>query len=193
MLLHLIHLFLTFFQKIMSSEDYQYVSKIENSFSNYQILSIKNGANKEEITKGYKFMALKVHPDKNKAPGATEAFKKLKKAYDCLCKNIKEEFIDHDMKKKHFYKAARKFRESSENKKFDEKLHEEREKWYKEYMREMRETDRKKHKPERDQQAKELGMILLVFSVTIFGDKYIVFPKVNFLWFVFPESYDHPG
>ena len=167
MLLYLIYLFLTFFQKIMSSEDYQYVNKIENSFSNYQILSIKNGANKEEITKGYKFMALKVHPDKNKAPGATEAFKKLKKAYDCLIEN-KKEFIDDDMRRKHFYKNARYSRESFENKKFDENLHKEREMWWHAYMRELREADRKKHKPERDQVAKVLGMISMNFFNSIF-------------------------
>jgi len=31
-------------------------------------------------------MALKIHPDKNKAPGANEAFNHLNKAFDVLMK-----------------------------------------------------------------------------------------------------------
>ncbi|KAL0414746.1 UNVERIFIED_CONTAM: Chaperone protein dnaJ 49 [Sesamum radiatum] len=38
----------------------------------------------EEIRKAYRKLSLKVHPDKNKAPGAEEAFKKVSKAFKCL-------------------------------------------------------------------------------------------------------------
>ncbi|KAH7856452.1 hypothetical protein Vadar_001559 [Vaccinium darrowii] len=38
----------------------------------------------EEIRKAYRKLSLKVHPDKNKAPGSEEAFKKVSKAFKCL-------------------------------------------------------------------------------------------------------------
>lgn len=44
----------------------------------YEILGVEKTANEEEIKKKYKKLALKFHPDKNRAPGADEIFKKLK-------------------------------------------------------------------------------------------------------------------
>ncbi|KAF4393692.1 hypothetical protein G4B88_007678 [Cannabis sativa] len=38
----------------------------------------------EEIRKAYRKLSLKVHPDKNKAPGSEEAFKTVSKAFRCL-------------------------------------------------------------------------------------------------------------
>lgn len=42
----------------------------------YEILSIKAEASEAEIKKAYRKLALVMHPDKNGAPGADEAFKR---------------------------------------------------------------------------------------------------------------------
>ncbi|KAF2310954.1 hypothetical protein GH714_018754 [Hevea brasiliensis] len=44
----------------------------------------KNRPTPVKIDKAYRKLSLKVHPDKNKAPGSEEAFKKVCKAFKCL-------------------------------------------------------------------------------------------------------------
>lgn len=41
----------------------------------YEVLNIKKDATDTDIKKAYKKLALVLHPDKNHAPGAAEAFK----------------------------------------------------------------------------------------------------------------------
>ncbi|KNC56276.1 DnaJ subfamily B protein [Thecamonas trahens ATCC 50062] len=50
----------------------------------YAVLGVAKTASGKEIKKAYRKMALKLHPDKNTAPGAKEAFTSVQKAYDCL-------------------------------------------------------------------------------------------------------------
>ncbi|KAH7286487.1 hypothetical protein KP509_32G009200 [Ceratopteris richardii] len=50
----------------------------------YEILGVAKDCSVEEIRKAYRKVSLKVHPDKNKAPGAEEAFKSVSRAFACL-------------------------------------------------------------------------------------------------------------
>ena len=41
----------------------------------YEILGVEKDASETDLKKAYRKLSLQFHPDKNKAPGATEAFK----------------------------------------------------------------------------------------------------------------------
>ena len=52
-------------------------SIIKNKDNYHEILGVSEDATEADITKQYRRLAKQFHPDKNRAPGATEAFKGL--------------------------------------------------------------------------------------------------------------------
>lgn len=67
-----------------TEEHVQLVRKIKRNMDYYEILGVGKSCSVEEVKKAYRKLSLKVHPDKNKAPGSEEAFKKVSKAFKCL-------------------------------------------------------------------------------------------------------------
>ncbi|KAJ1206211.1 hypothetical protein NDU88_001620 [Pleurodeles waltl] len=60
------------------------VTRIKKCKNYYEVLGVSTDAGEEDLKKAYRKLALKFHPDKNQAPGATEAFKKIGNAYAVL-------------------------------------------------------------------------------------------------------------
>ncbi|XP_058187595.1 chaperone protein dnaJ 49-like [Rhododendron vialii] len=67
-----------------TEEQISIVREIKRKKNYYEILGVEESCGVEEIRKAYRKLSLKVHPDKNKAPGAEEAFKAVSKAFQCL-------------------------------------------------------------------------------------------------------------
>ncbi|XP_068662250.1 chaperone protein dnaJ 49-like [Aristolochia californica] len=67
-----------------TEEHIKVVRDIKRQKDYYAILGVERSCSVEEIRKAYRKLSLKVHPDKNKAPGSEEAFKMVSKAFKCL-------------------------------------------------------------------------------------------------------------
>ena len=74
---------------MQEQENRNIINFINKSTNFFEILNIDCNVNVEEITKAYRILSIKVHPDKNDGlDEATEAFKKLNSAYECLIDDI---------------------------------------------------------------------------------------------------------
>ncbi|KAM7167891.1 dnaJ homolog subfamily B member 14 isoform 1-T1 [Macrochelys suwanniensis] len=70
------------------------VISIKKSKNYYEVLGVSKDAGEEDLKKAYRKLALKFHPDKNHAPGATDAFKKIGNAYAVLSNPEKRKQYD---------------------------------------------------------------------------------------------------
>jgi len=62
--------------------------------SHYEVLGVNKDATPDQIKKAYRKAALKLHPDKNSAPSAEQAFKALSTAFDTLSDPAKRDMYD---------------------------------------------------------------------------------------------------
>lgn len=70
--------------KVLSYRPHQY----------YEILDVSRSSSDSEIKKSYRKLAIKLHPDKNSHPRASEAFKYLNKAWSVLGDEKKKAIFD---------------------------------------------------------------------------------------------------
>ncbi|KAJ8406790.1 hypothetical protein AAFF_G00297060 [Aldrovandia affinis] len=70
--------------KSYTSDQLDSVKRIKQCKDYYEILGVDKDASEDDLKRAYRKLALKFHPDKNHAPGATEAFKAIGNAYAVL-------------------------------------------------------------------------------------------------------------
>ncbi|XP_038648737.1 dnaJ homolog subfamily B member 14 isoform X2 [Scyliorhinus canicula] len=80
--------------KVYTKEQLEGVQRIKRCKDYYEILGTSKDASDEDLKKAYRKLALKFHPDKNHAPGATEAFKAIGNAYALLSNPAKRKDYD---------------------------------------------------------------------------------------------------
>jgi len=67
-----------------TQEQVEAVKRIRKCKNYYEMLGVSKDSSESELKKSYRKLALAFHPDKNSAPGASEAFKAIGNAYAVL-------------------------------------------------------------------------------------------------------------
>lgn len=78
-----------------NAEQNDAVKRIKNCQDFYEMLGVPKTASDVDLKKAYKKLALQFHPDKNKTPGATDAFKAIGKAFSVLSDAQKRKQYDN--------------------------------------------------------------------------------------------------
>lgn len=81
-------------KKTYTEEQRQGVLRIKRCKDFYEILGVPKDADDDDLKKAYRKLALRFHPDKNFAPGATDAFKAIGNAYAVLSNPEKRQQYD---------------------------------------------------------------------------------------------------
>ncbi|XP_017031061.1 dnaJ homolog subfamily B member 14 isoform X3 [Drosophila kikkawai] len=69
---------------VFTSDMLDVVQKVLRCRSHYEVLRVSHHATYSEVKRAYHKLALRLHPDKNQAPGAEQAFRRISEAADCL-------------------------------------------------------------------------------------------------------------
>lgn len=77
-----------------TKDQHEMCERIRRCKDYYEILCVTKEATDTEIKRSYKKLALKLHPDKNRAPGSVEAFKALGNAAGVLTDPEKRKHYD---------------------------------------------------------------------------------------------------
>uniref|UniRef100_A0A182M479 J domain-containing protein n=1 Tax=Anopheles culicifacies TaxID=139723 RepID=A0A182M479_9DIPT len=91
-------------------EQLEAVKRIKKCKDYYEVLGVTKDATDSDIKKAYKKLALQLHPDKNHAPGAVEAFKAIGNAVAILTDTEKRRSYDLYGSEEHHQPTARKTR-----------------------------------------------------------------------------------
>lgn len=81
-------------QRPYSEEDAKICREIIAQKDYYKVLGVERNCTEADLKKAFKKRAIKVHPDKNPAPRATDAFKKVNAAMACLSDKDKRRVYD---------------------------------------------------------------------------------------------------
>jgi len=82
-------------EKNYKPEQLEFVKKVKKSKDYYEMLGVSKDCSDDDLKKAYRKLALKLHPDKNNAPGAAEAFKGIGNAFAVLSDSEKRKRYDH--------------------------------------------------------------------------------------------------
>uniref|UniRef100_S4RF41 DnaJ heat shock protein family (Hsp40) member B14 n=1 Tax=Petromyzon marinus TaxID=7757 RepID=S4RF41_PETMA len=82
-------------ERSYTAEQLYGVQRINGCRNMYEVLGVSRDVSDDDLKRAYRKLALKFHPDKNHAPGATEAFKAIGCAYSLLSSAEKRHLYDN--------------------------------------------------------------------------------------------------